>query len=273
MRKHLFLKLVLITTLFCIFLPMALMALWSVTGRWPWPGLLPETYTLRTIRELFFGSARLSELLKSSIALALTVAVLSTAVGIMTARATELFSFRGRELVRLASFLPLLVPGTVFAMGIQITFLRLGLSDTIGGVILVHLIAAVPYSITIMTDVTRAVGSRLEEQAMVLGADPFRAFFLVTFPSLLPGILSSMSMGFILSYSQYFTTLMIGGGRVKTIALVMVPYIQGGDRALASVYAAAFVASALLVFFVFEGMIHLLGKSAGKGEEANEAGA
>ena len=40
-----------------------------------------------------------------------------------------------------------------------------------------------------------------------------------------------MSMGFVLSYSQYFTTLMVGGGRVKTIALVLVPYIQSGDRA------------------------------------------
>ena len=36
----------------------------------------------------------------------------------------------------------LLVPGTVFAMGIQITLIRLRLSDTIAGVVLVHLIAA-----------------------------------------------------------------------------------------------------------------------------------
>lgn len=66
---------------------------------------------------------------------------------------------------------------------------------------------------------------------MVLGAGPVKAFFLTTFPSLLPGILSSMSMGFTLSYSQYFTTLMVGGGRVKTIALVLVPYIQSGRPA------------------------------------------
>ena len=76
----------------------------------------------------------------------------------------------------------------------------------------------------------------------------------------MPGILSSMSMGFILSYSQYFTTLMVGGGRVKTIALVLVPYIQSGDRALSSVYAVAFVGSALLVFFLFEGVIHAVTK-------------
>ena len=260
MRKHLLMKTILAAVLVCILLPMVLVVLWSVTERWPWPGLLPESYSLRTVRELFFGSAKLPRLLGSSISLALTVAVLGTVIGIMTARATELYSFRGKGLIRFASFLPLLVPGTVFAMGIQITMIRLGLSDTIPGVILVHLIAAVPYCITIMTDVTRAVGLRLEEQAMVLGAGPFRAFFQVTVPGLLPGILSSMSMGFILSYSQYFTTLMVGGGRVKTIALVLVPYIQSGDRALSAVYSVAFVGSALLVFFIFEGMIHLVQK-------------
>ena len=256
MKKHSLMKLVLALTLFCIFLPMAVVMLWSVTERWPWPLLLPESLSLRTVKELFFGSAKLPEILFSSISLALIVAVLGTVIGIMTARATELYSFRGKKMVHLGSFLPLLVPGTVFAMGIQITLIRMGLSDTLTGVVIVHLIAAVPYCITIMTDVTRAVGDRLEQQAMVLGAGPFQAFLQVSLPALLPGILSSMSMGFILSYSQYFTTLMVGGGRVKTIALVLVPYIQSGDRALSSVYSVAFVGSALLVFFLFETLIH-----------------
>lgn len=260
MKKHTMMKSVLAVTLLCILIPVAVMLLWSVTDRWPWPRLLPEHISLRTMKELFFGSAGLPGLLSSSMSLALVVAVLGTVIGIMTARATELYGFRGREAVYHLTFLPLLVPGTVFAMGIQITLIRLGLSDTVAGVILVHLIAAVPYCITIMTDVTRAVGKKLEEQAMVLGANPWRAFFAVTLPSLLPGILSSMSMGFILSYSQYFTTLMVGGGRVKTIALVLVPYIQSGDRSLSAAYSVAFVGSALAVFFVFETVIHVYQK-------------
>ena len=216
---------------------------------------MPESYTLRTVQELLFVSANLPALLWSSISLSAIVALLSTATGLLTARATELYSFRGKTLVHLGSILPLLLPGTVFAMGIQITLIRMGLSDTMAGVVLVHLICAAPYSITILTDVTRALGSRYEEQAAVLGAAPLRAFWEVSFPALLPGILSSFSMAFIISYSQYFTTLMVGGGRVKTISLVLVPYIQSGDRALSSIYSAAFVGSALLVFLIFEAFI------------------
>jgi len=256
MRKSRWPGALLAAVLVGIFLPLATVVVWSVTERWPWPGLWPEVLSLRTVQELLFGAHPLPQLLLSSILLALAVGILGTVVGAMTARATELYRFRGKGLVHFGAFLPLLVPGTVFAMGIQITLIRLGLSDTVAGVVLVHLIAALPYCITIMTDVTRAVGDRLEEQAMVLGAGPLRAFCQTTLPALLPGLLSSVSMGFILSYSQYFTTLMVGGGQVRTIALVLVPYIQSGDRSLAAGYSVAFVGSALLTFFLFEGVVH-----------------
>ena len=256
-------KAVLAVTAVCILLPMLIVIVWSVTGRWPWPNLLPESWTLRTVEELFFGSAKLPQILGSSISLGAAVAMLATLISILTSRATEYYDFPGKKIIRLCGMLPLLVPGTVFAMGIQLVMLKLRLADTVAGVILVHLVCALPYCLAIMGDVTRAVGIRLEEQAAVLGADPFRAFFAVTLPALMPGVLSSFSMGFILSYSQYFTTLMVGGGRVKTLALVLVPYIQSGDRALASVYSVAFVGSAMLVFFVFEALIKKLQKEAG----------
>ena len=256
MKRSSLLRAVLIVTSFCILLPALLLLLWSVTARWAWPSLLPQSYTLRTVRELFFGSQRLPRLLASSIALSGTVGALSTVIGLLTARAVALYRFAGRELVRFGSFLPLLIPGSVFAIGIQLVLLRLHLADTVTGVLLVHLVAAVPYSIIILLDVTTTLGDSLEQQAAVLGAPPLRAFCSVSLPQLMPGVLSSFSMAFILSYSQYFTTLIVGGGRVKTISLVLVPYIQSGDRALASVYTVAFVGSALLIFFLLELLIH-----------------
>jgi putative spermidine/putrescine transport system permease protein len=56
----------------------------------------------------------------------------------------------------------------------------------------------------------------------------------------------------------------VGGGRVKTIALVLIPYIQSGDRSLSSVYCVAFVGSALLVFHIFESLMLSWQKREGK---------
>ena len=255
MKRHVISRIILGLTAAAILLPALVLLVWSLAGRWPWPDLLPERWSLRTARELLFGSACLPRLLLSSTLLAALTALLSAAAALLTARAAALYPIPGKGLVRFCGLLPLLIPGTVFAMGIHLTLLRLGLTDTVAGVLVVHVTAAVPYAIAIMEDVTAAVGGGWEEQAAVLGAPPLRAFFSVSLPQLTPGLLASMSMAFTISYSQYFSTLIVGGGRVRTLALVLVPYIQGGDRSLASVYAVAFTAWALAVFFLFECLI------------------
>ena len=56
----------------------------------------------------------------------------------------------------------------------------------------------------------------------------------------------------IVSFSQYFLTLLLGGGRVKTFAVVMVPYLQSGSRNIACIYSILFMGITLLVFAVFE---------------------
>ena len=260
MNKKAFYVPVLTITFIAIIVPVLLMVLWSFVQRWPWPLLLPEDYSMRTIRELLFGSANAFHLIVSSVSLSMTVALLGTVIGTLTARASEFYTFRGKSLIRFASLLPLIVPGTVLAMGLQIVFIRLHLTDTVAGVILIHLVSSLPYCITIMTDATRALGPQLEEQAIILGANSFKAFWLASFPNMIPAFLASLNMGFIISYSQYFTTLIIGGGRVKTIAMVLFPYIQSGDRPLMSAYSSFFIFSGLFVFMILELLIKKLSK-------------
>ena len=154
-----------------------------------------------------------------------------------------------------------MVPATVFAMGIQTTFIKLGLNNTIPGVIISHLICSLPYAVRLLMDGTIAVGNGLEEQARVLGASAWKAFVKVTLPVLAPVMLSSFSMAYIVSFSQYFLTLLIGGGRIKTFTIVMVPYLQGGNRNIACVYSTIFFGITLLIFAFFEWIAGRLSKN------------
>ena len=90
MRSNRPLRIILIITAAIIILPVIVVMIWTVTGRWPWPSILPESYTTRTLQELLFGSSSLSRILFSSIWLATIVAVLGTLIALMTARATEI---------------------------------------------------------------------------------------------------------------------------------------------------------------------------------------
>ncbi len=237
---------------FTILLPVAVLLLWTVTERWAWPDLFPQVLSMRAYEGVFRKRGMLSGLFLSSIMISSVVAALSAAIGTMTARALVLYEFRGKGLVHFLSVLPFMVPATVFAMGIQITFIKMGLNNTVAGVTVSHLICSLPYAVRLMMDGTAAIGARLEEQARVLGASAVQAFVCVTLPVLVPVLLSAFSMSYIVSFSQYFLTLLIGGGQVRTFTVVMVPYLQSGERNIACVYSVIFLGVTLEVFGVFE---------------------
>ena len=204
------------------------------------------------MEELFGSAQRLTDVLGTSVGIALATAVLTTTVAALAGRALSRYRFAGREVFRFAVLTPFLIPATVFAMGVQVAFIRAGLAGTVAGVVVSHVIVALPYASLIMVDAMEAAGSRLEEQARLCGAGSARTWATVILPVLAPSLLSAASMSYILSFSQYFITLLVGAGKVKTLALVMFPYLAGGDRTIASAYGVVFLAATLIVFLLFE---------------------
>lgn len=244
----------------CILLPLLTILVWVVTERWTWPSLIPQTFSLRSVKAVLRDGKELAGLFASSVGISFVVAALSVVIGLLTARALELYDFIGKKAFSFLALLPFLVPGTVFAMGVQVTFIKLGLSGTVPGVVIAHLICSLPYAVILLQDGTKALGNRFEEQARVLGASARQAFFKVTLPNLLPVMLSAFSMAYIISFSQYFLTLMIGGGSVKTFTIVMVPYIQSGERNFASIYSLIFLVLTILIFGLFEWLVKRLSR-------------
>ena len=96
---------------------------------------------------------------------------------------------------------------------------------------------------------------KVELQAKVLGASSFNTFRYKTLPLILPGIIGASSMCFIKSFSQYFLTMLIGGGNVITYPMIMFPYIQSGDRTIASLYSLVFLIVSIIVLILVEGKI------------------
>lgn len=74
-------------------------------------------------------------------------------------------------------------------------------------------------------------------------------------PALILAIFSALAMAYITSFSQYFLTLLIGGGNVRTFTVIMVPYLQNGDRTLAAGYTTLFLLITVLVFLVFRKIV------------------
>ncbi|WP_375262888.1 ABC transporter permease [Palleronia sp.] len=234
-----------------VLLGLALLALWSLAGRWRWPDLAPAGVIMRTWSRHTPGIAEaagdtfLIAGIAASTALVLTIGCLEAEHRFgrgMTRRATLLL------------YLPLLVPQTAFLPGLQ-TFLLLIKADT-GRlpVIAAHLVFVVPYVFLSLGDPWRAWDRRNAIIAAGLGASPLRVLLAVRLPMLLGPVLTALAIGVAVSVGLYLPTLLIGGGRVATLTTEAVALSSGGDRRVIGAFALAQTAAALMPFALALGL-------------------
>lgn len=227
-----------------LFVPLVL---WSFAGRWHFPDVLPAEWGLRAWSVAFgaSGSRVVSALFQSALVAGATSAM-ALLIGVPAGRALGLYSFPGKDLVSVILMLPVIVPPLSVSMGLHLWFLKLGLAETYLGVVLVHLTFCAPYSIFAMWGVFSNYNPDFEDQARSLGASRLSVIFRVMLPLVLPGAAAAGLFSFLLSWSQYLSTLIIGGGRVVTLPIVLFSLMESGDRPAAAAVSLVFVAPAFV---------------------------
>lgn len=228
-------------------LPIAVLVLWSFAFRWTFPDVIPGEWGLDAWSYVASATSLVGEGLWNSIVIGLIVTALATAIGLPAARVLGLHRFRGKGVVEGLLLLPIVVPAIVATMGLHVIFIRLGLTGTYLGVSLVHLIPALPYFVLIMAGVFANYSTELEETARTLGAGRVQVFVRITLPAIGPGIAVAAMFSFLVSWSQYVTTLLIGSGTVITLPMVLFPFITGSDHATAAAVSLVFLVPAILV--------------------------
>ena len=229
-------------------LPVAVLATWSFAGRWYYPALLPSEWSLRAWQSAFSPTSQIWAALWGSLWVASLTALLGTIIALPAARALSLGKLRARGLLSALLLAPLVLPSFASVMGIQVVFIRLGLADTRPGVVLAHLIVVVPYAVVLLSGVFGGFDTRLELVARTLGAGQGQVLWRVTLPLMLPGVLVSLLFAFLVSWSEYLLTLIVGGGQVLTIPLLLFSAVQGGDYAITGALSLLYIAPTLLVF-------------------------
>jgi putative spermidine/putrescine transport system permease protein len=230
--------------------PLVLLALWSLARAWYWPALLPREWSARAWLYIFAPESDVLSSLLVSIGIALAVTALSIVIALPAARAIALHEFAGKRALLFALLLPVLAPPLASAMGMHALFIRYGLADTALGVILVHLIPAAPYTTLMLAGSFSRFDPDYEAQARTLGASMFSVWRYVTVPAIAPGLAVAAAFAFIISWSQYLTTVLVGGGRVITLPLALVAFQRSGDEAMTAALSLVFLAPTLVVFAV-----------------------
>lgn len=229
-----------------LLLPFVPLVMWSMSARWFFPSLLPEELSGRAWRYLADDTSGVARGFRDSIQIAVVVTVLASFIGLCSGRALGLYAFRGKRIVEFLILAPVIVPPLAVTTGIHVVFIKYGLADTIRGVVLVHLIPTIPYVTLVMSSVYANYDVAYEEQARVLGASPARVFRHITLPAVFPGLVVAALFAFLISWSEYILTLLIGGGRVITLPLLLFSFANA-DPSVAAALALVFIAPAVLI--------------------------
>ncbi len=210
-----------------LLLPLLPVLLWGLATRWSAPAVLPQQWGLGGWREAL--DAGLPGALVRSTGLGLVVAAVATPLGAMAGRVLGWREVSRPVLVSLVLLAPLVLPPFAVAMGLDVLILRLGVPQGLA-VVLVLSAFALPYTAYTMRAAYQQVDPEIEEQARVLGANPRQARWRVALPSVRAGLAAAFALAFLVGWSDYVVTVLIGGGQLVTVPVLIGATASGTGR-------------------------------------------
>ncbi|NOU86666.1 ABC transporter permease subunit [Paenibacillus sp. LMG 31460] len=216
-----------ILVVFVIFFlgPLLNLAILAFTGKWTYPDILPHEWSLK-----WWTFVLKQEDIAKSIGLSFMIASIVTALSIVLCiPAAYAFARIRFPLSRFFLFSFLLThafPKMGLYVSIAVLFYKLGLMNTLIGVVLIHMINVLMFMTWIPTAAFRNVHTAQEESARDVGASPFRVFRSITLPMAMPGIIVASIFTFLNSLDEAQGTFLVGIPNYKTMPIVMYSIIS-----------------------------------------------
>jgi spermidine/putrescine transport system permease protein len=194
-----------------LYAPIAVLLLFSF-NRSPIPSFPLTGFTLRWYRD-FIGNGAMRGALETSAIVAAISSVVAVVLGILSSLALARRRFAGKGLVTALLLSPLVIPFVVLGVAMLLLFHVLGIPLSILTVAIGHVVISLPYTILVLLPRLEQIDAALAEAAYDLGARPLATFRWVTFPLILPAIVSAFLIAFTTSFDEYAVASFLVGTR------------------------------------------------------------
>lgn len=185
-------------------------------------------FTLRWYRELLSNTA-VMEAFYTTIFVSLASALIATLLGTLAALGIDAMRGRGKAIMLGATNIPLLNADIVTGISMMLLFVRftrLGLNT----VLIAHITFNIPYVVLNVLPKLKQSSRTTYEAALDLGATPLYAFFKITWPQILPGVLSGFLMAMTMSLDDFSVTYFTKGAGINTLSTMIYTEMRKGIR-------------------------------------------
>jgi len=165
----------------------------------------------------FFTNDRWTLALRNSVVVAAAVTTLATALGTLAALGLSRSNFPYREVFMSLLISPMVVPLIISAVGMYFFYTRIGVSNSLPGLILAHTALATPFVVIVVTATLSGFDYSLVRAGASLGAPPTTVFFKVILPLILPGVVSGALFACVTSFDESTVVLFLAGPEQRTL--------------------------------------------------------
>lgn len=206
----------------------------------------PQGLSLRWIKA-FLTSPTFMSAYGFSFAIAFGATVISTVLGTMASVFLTRSTSRFGGTLRGVFMLPVVLPGLVLGLALYVFYATtdLGLSRSITGLLIGHVIVTCPFVIATVSAALGGFDLSLEEAARSLGATALGAFWRITLPIIAPAISAGSIFAFIISFGQFDMNLFLSIPNHQPLPLAMyasLRYAFEPTAAAAGIFAIGLVA-------------------------------
>lgn len=186
-------------------------------------------FTLKWYAQLF-QNEEILQALWNTLAIALLSSLIATIIGTVACIALQNMKKRNRAIALGITNIPMLNAEIVTGISLMLLFIVLGIQFGFFTILLAHITFNIPYVILSVMPRMKQLNPSTYEAALDLGASPLQAFFKVTFPDLLPGIMSGFLMAFTMSLDDFIITHFTKGPGIDTLSTKIYTEVKKGIK-------------------------------------------
>lgn len=173
------------------------------------PTYLPHSLSLDSYQRLWAYQAGMPVYLWNSFATAMLTIAFTLALGIPAGFALARFPLPMKEGLFVLLLLALIVPYQALLTPTFLMFAKLGLTNSVLGLAIIHTAIQFPFSIYILRNGFESIPIELEEAAVIDGCTPFQILLRIALPMLMPAVVTVSLFAFITSWNEFLGALVM----------------------------------------------------------------
>ncbi|MER8394206.1 carbohydrate ABC transporter permease [Mesorhizobium sp. M0045] len=190
---------------------------------WPTSGISLENYaTLNTFGDGLWLPAQ------NSIYVSVMTVVLSVIVSVLAGYGFSRFRFPLKNLLFVVILSTIMIPFQSILTPIFLVLTKIGLHNTLTGLVCVYVTLQLPFSIFMMRNAFDAVPREIEEAARMDGANNVTMLLRVMLPLVWPGIVTIALFAFLGAWNEFLAALVLMTDQSKFTLPIMMTALQSG---------------------------------------------